>query len=430
MISAPIAKANKMTVGDVTSGVTNVKKEEYICDIKSQATTLSNGNRIRKLSGPGNGLGAFLLSIPLQIGSELLSKWGSNFAQNFTKYAFNALEFIFKPSASTATPGNITMCPSYDPTETKSTEKSEYMNKAGTVVGPLWDSLSCRIDPRKMYSSVNSHSIRSGPATSETDLKSTDPGTLDVFFEAAATNGDTPLGQLHVKYDVNLETAKQQTNEALSRYYQPMSGFYKQTIGNQDSEINLTEIVNATRTIQLTFSKPSSQYMINMVQFYSSALGGDYTLLNDLALGSFNQGTTINMNLGTTGYYIYWFQAAVQTPKNLDPGDGDGYPAVRITCTTPNAVLAGSFLTITPVIVDAPVIEPVYKYHVSPNKGMKVEAFDEEEGEFEELDSEEELAQLVKNTVKVYRETKDPGKSELTKATPVVTKAPSAPQLV
>jgi len=83
-----------------------------------------------------------------------LFPWMSNVACLYEKYEFTSLEFRLVPGNPTTATGRYYLAFDYDWDDTIATTPAQLMSNYGAVSGPVWDTLTMRVDCAKMNSVV------------------------------------------------------------------------------------------------------------------------------------------------------------------------------------------------------------------------------------------------------------------------------------
>jgi len=250
--SIPVSMGYKSKVDDVTSGVSRIKKREYLMDVTP------NSSRFKRCE-EGNGIVTALAEIAGNIGLTSSFPWISTLAPGFENFVFKTCNFLFKPSAPTTTPGSISLVPSYDSSKEFGTTKEELLNNVGTVRGPVWTESTCKLDPRKLNAAFKSHKIRDGPLADGEDIKTTDPFKLGVYLDKGAVDANTSLGELWVDYDVELKIPKTQS---ASKFGQSEKIYFAGSVDPIRTELG------KGNQYKYVLSSTSDYYIIN---FYSTA---------------------------------------------------------------------------------------------------------------------------------------------------------------
>jgi hypothetical protein len=95
-------------------------RREYIGDIAGQAAAA--------LQGSSSGLAISPNGFP----------WAKNFEALYESYVFEACTFEYVPQASTATTGYVLYAPDFDPADTHTVGKADFLNMAYAAAGPAW----------------------------------------------------------------------------------------------------------------------------------------------------------------------------------------------------------------------------------------------------------------------------------------------------
>lgn len=209
-ISVPSAMGRVLSVTGAND--VRLKKREYVMDLFNETSVNRPGITFRKISG-SNGLLTTIASIAVNAGLGGVFPWLSSAASCFEQFVFHTLKFEYVPSCGTSTVGAVALAPSYDPNRTTSTnyfDKTDYLDRVGTVRTPVWSGASCSLPSSKLNSAYKSHFVRSSSAT-VSDLARTDPAVLDIIKEGTSLNSQDNVGELWVEYDVSLKIPKGNT---------------------------------------------------------------------------------------------------------------------------------------------------------------------------------------------------------------------------
>lgn len=185
----------------------HVRKREFICDVNPAATDRA-GNPIFKTVSCKNGLLTSIANLGTSIGITQTFPWLSNVAQFFDKFFVHELNFDYVPTTGTNTEAEIALCPSYDAAAPLVGEtKQDFLDADGTVRGPAYRNLTCKLDKSKMHEYTKSHYI-ANKKTVGPEARQNEPARLNVIASVPETNAETNLGELWVDYDVTLSTPK------------------------------------------------------------------------------------------------------------------------------------------------------------------------------------------------------------------------------
>lgn len=164
-----------------------ITQDEFITDISGSTSFSATGYNVN-------------------IGDSVLFPWGSKNAAQYEKYAFDYLEFYFKPTvsafATNGQQGKVIFMFDYDAADATPISK-RYMEDSDPHVDAMpYQSMSLKVDTRRANSSPDGKFIRVGGIPGGTDIKTYDVGKLFVGTSGNFTN--TPIGELHVRYRVRL----------------------------------------------------------------------------------------------------------------------------------------------------------------------------------------------------------------------------------
>jgi len=145
-------------------------------------------------------------TFPVNPGQVATFPWLARIAQNFEKYEFESLEFVYKREVSEFAPNGVTgkviMSFDADASDAPPTTKQQMEDTVPHSDCMPCENMRLRV-PRAMLQRLNdAHYVRSGPQPANTDLKTYDVGNLYVACQGTAAN--TVVGELHVEYALRL----------------------------------------------------------------------------------------------------------------------------------------------------------------------------------------------------------------------------------
>jgi hypothetical protein len=123
--------------------------------------------------------------------------WLSALAGKYEQYRFHKLRFIYVPSCSTSTTGDIILMADYNAQDPLPTTEVQAVNHPGTMVGSVWDQHAFSCSVRDMHSLGPRKFVRSTAMAG--DIKTFDVGN---FILSSANGTGTSVGKLFVEYDV------------------------------------------------------------------------------------------------------------------------------------------------------------------------------------------------------------------------------------
>lgn len=139
-------------------------------------------------------------------GSKTVFNWLSSLAVQYEFYKFRKLKFHFVTRQSTSKSGGIIISPDYDAADGQiPLIEQTIFNNRGTVDGPVWQDITCSLDPASMNRLFKSHVIMSDTrfATTTQDQKTIDPCQVFILTDDN-TVGAFVYGKLFVEYEVEL----------------------------------------------------------------------------------------------------------------------------------------------------------------------------------------------------------------------------------
>lgn len=193
-IAAPVANATatrtlKARMSRSKSGSVHVAHREYIGDIVLFPNDLFN-IQIAQNINPGN---------------ASLFPWLSTIANNFEKFVFQNLRFIYEPQSSTTTPGTVMMAVDWDSRDTNPVSKVEMMSYEDATRSPTWFASTYNSQPHNLHTQKQYFVTDGGSSPSGTDIHFYSVGK---FILATMSDQATAssIGELYVEYDVDLIT--------------------------------------------------------------------------------------------------------------------------------------------------------------------------------------------------------------------------------
>lgn len=157
-------------------------------------------------------------------GSSVAFPWLSTIAQNYNRYRFESLEFVYKPQvspyANSGQSGKIVLAFNPDVVDAGSTTLSGLENMSPTSDGMPYQTITLRVSAKDLQNLP--HYFVRGNVMPPGDPKTYDCGALHVGV--GSTNGTTVLGELRVKYRVRFSNpistlSTQNTPGATSIFY-------------------------------------------------------------------------------------------------------------------------------------------------------------------------------------------------------------------
>jgi len=145
----------------------------------------------------------YIQTLSINPGLPGIFPWLSSIARNYENYHFKKLVFSFQTQAPTTTPGTFMIAVDYDARDTAPTNKQTMMSYQSSVRTAPWQEVSHVSTPSNL-SKYKSYFVRTGPAPSNTDIK-----TYDTGFAAIASQGvpaDLDIGEIYIDYVVTFYT--------------------------------------------------------------------------------------------------------------------------------------------------------------------------------------------------------------------------------
>lgn len=293
------------------SSTVRFKRREFVCNVGPNGSG-SHGRMFRTIDN-SNGIIKSIANIALNAGLGKAFPWLSTVADAFDQFAVHAINFEYQPSCSTTTQGTVALSPVYDSASpVNDLNKTEILQRVDTTRSALWSPQKCQLNKKKLQAFAKSHFIRHGPLNGNLDIKTYDPGRLDVYHESASSNGED-TGELWVTYDIELQNPKNVGNAVLfpsTIYYWPAA--YLQAAGKpalMSGSLPLDGVSWVSSYLDegpaWLFTNPSSYYLMT-VSFQTASSAGTcaWSVLDTTHMGEWNsivaiQAWPVNNNVYT-----------------------------------------------------------------------------------------------------------------------------------
>jgi len=216
-------------------------------------------------------------SYPLQpglgTGSLTMFPWLAGIARQYETYKFHSCSITFKTISATSLAGHVSIAPDYDALDAPPTTGVEAESYKSSVSGPVWQNLTCRLDPADMARRAPKY-VRVGAAPAVSDLKTYDVANIHINSEDCPAT-DT-LGYLYVNYDVEFFTparpatlAMNQVRTLFNTYGSDFTSLTKSLPGAN----MFVASIDSSKQMTINFAEPG-KYMIRLE--YSSLVSPDF----------------------------------------------------------------------------------------------------------------------------------------------------------
>jgi hypothetical protein len=126
-------------------------------------------------------------------------------AKWFDKFYMHNLSFEYVPTTGTMTEGEVAIVPNYDPSLKKDVStKEDLLDAADVTRGAVWQKQKCKLDPKKIGGTKYVGTTKKVGA----EARQEEVCRTNVVVTTAAADGDAPVGELWVEYDVTLSEPK------------------------------------------------------------------------------------------------------------------------------------------------------------------------------------------------------------------------------
>jgi len=143
---------------------------------------------------------------PVNPGQAGCFPWLARIAQNFEKYEFESLCFVYKREvseyASNGQTGKVMMWFDGDPSDPAPVNKQQMEDSEPHDDCMPCENMRLEVPPVMLKRLNDAHFVRPGTQPANTDLKTYDVGVLNVACQGTAAN--TAVGELHVEYALRL----------------------------------------------------------------------------------------------------------------------------------------------------------------------------------------------------------------------------------
>jgi len=145
----------------------------------------------------------FNLQPALGTGLQHMFPWCAGIARQYEMYKIHSVTIHYKTISSTASKGHVLIAPDFDALDDPPTSGIQAESYKSTVSGPVWQNLSCRLDPADLARRSPKY-CRSTSAPAASDLKTYDTANIYVCVEAGLDTAE--IGYLYVDYDIEFFT--------------------------------------------------------------------------------------------------------------------------------------------------------------------------------------------------------------------------------
>ncbi len=186
-VSAPVAKANKITV------------KRPVIRTSNQSVRVQHTEYLQEVFGSVNYSSTTMV---IQPGLQGSFPWLSNMAALYESYTMNKLSYHFKTEKSTATNGTVMMAIDYDVQDPAPPSKQQLMAYVNATRTQPWADAT-HVSAQQDLQKFKTRYVRTG-AIASADYKTFDIGSLFIATQGCADA--SVLGELYVSYDITFRT--------------------------------------------------------------------------------------------------------------------------------------------------------------------------------------------------------------------------------
>lgn len=183
------------------------------------ATATSCRIRHRELIGSVVGTTAFSIiasnTFAVNPGLSESFPWLASQAAGWEEYQFSSIKYEYFTRTGTGVPGSVMLIPDYDARDSAPADEKGASAAQDVVEDAPWKNICCVLRGGSMAGAGRRKYIRSGPAPSNTDIKTYDCAN---FFVATVDGTAVNWGKLWVEYDVTFYIPQQPSPLALSQH--------------------------------------------------------------------------------------------------------------------------------------------------------------------------------------------------------------------
>jgi hypothetical protein len=150
------------------------------------------------------GTGFASAQYPINPGVPTLFPWLSLVASRFNRYRFNRLEFTYSDRCSSQSVGCVMIAVDSDASDALPVSQPEVESLEMVADDVPWKPISLRCNTQDLNASMPFHFVRVGVPSGTVDIKTYDSGN---FILATTGIPAGTYGEIHVTYDVDLESA-------------------------------------------------------------------------------------------------------------------------------------------------------------------------------------------------------------------------------
>jgi len=165
--------------------------------------SVSGGVRVQNrelLNGSVLGSTSFSVTDSYNVNPGLASSfpWLSIQAAQYEQYKIHSLRFIFVPSVSTSSIGDVMIMHDYNSQDPPPTMEVQFLDHPGAIISSVWESVTFQSNAREMLIPGPKKFVRA--VATAGDIKTYDGGCVYIASNNCA--GSTAIGKLFVEYDV------------------------------------------------------------------------------------------------------------------------------------------------------------------------------------------------------------------------------------
>jgi hypothetical protein len=185
----------------VSQGTVMKKIQPYYALHTANEMRVLHREKITKLTTPGTGVFTVLQAVLLNPGLAASFPWLSNESAGYESYRFHRVRFVWVPTSSTASDGNIIMAPEYDASDPAPAGETAISSYTDCEEANVWVPFCCDLESDLLNGETRRKFIRYGALGANQDIKLYDSGAL---YVASTDDTAVKVGKLWVEYDVSL----------------------------------------------------------------------------------------------------------------------------------------------------------------------------------------------------------------------------------
>jgi len=207
-----------------------------------------------------------LQQFPVNPGQAAAFPWLARIAQNFEKYEFEFLRFIYKREvsefATNGVTGKVIMSFDTDASDPAPINKQQMLDTDPHADGMPCESFFMDIPQEILQKFNDAHFVRPGVLPANTDLKTYDIGTLNVACQGTAAN--TTVGELHVEYALRLRVPVMENTAYGSGTLSGATGTSASIIATSPSAAGNIQLSSALDVVTATPLQVGAEYNVSL----------------------------------------------------------------------------------------------------------------------------------------------------------------------